>query len=47
MPPRKIKKLKKEKKDCSEEITEKERLKELGIYKDDKEDDSECWRDYG
>jgi len=47
MPPRKTKKPKKEEKECPEEITEEERLKELGIYKDDEEDDSESWRDYG
>jgi len=47
MPPRKSKKSKKEKKECPEEITEEERLKELGIYKDDEEDSSESWRDYG
>lgn len=35
MPPKKIKKDKKErKKDCPEKITEEERLEELGIYKE-------------
>ena len=46
MQPRKRKKLKKEKKVCPEEISEKERLEELGIFKDDDEDESESWRDY-
>jgi hypothetical protein len=44
MPPKKVKKQRKTK-SCPEEITEKERLEELGIYKD--EDDDESWRDYG
>jgi len=47
MPPRKTKKSKKEEKDCPEEISEEERLRELGIYKNEEEDNDESWRDYG
>jgi len=34
---------------CPEEISEEERLKELGIFKDEKdnEDEKESWRNYG
>ena len=46
MPPKKTKKSKKpKKKSCPEEISDKERLEALGIYKD--ESDEESWRDYG
>ena len=46
MPPKKRKinkKMKNEK--CPEEISEEERLEELGIYKND-EDEDESWRNY-
>jgi hypothetical protein len=48
MPPRKRKKIEKNDKDCPEEISEEERLEDLGIFEDDEEDnESESWRNYG
>jgi len=41
MPPRKKKMSKKKEQECPEEITEEERLKELGIYEDNGEDETD------